>query len=532
MNTRLSPFMRTIALIVAADDLNIVAATTNTGSITVTGTQVANSITYGSTVGAVTITGGTSITLGDGVATHGGITMNSGAGAQIINTALILANSQTWTNNSANSLSFGGGVTLGSTLTFAGTGNFTATAGTFGNAGTGGIIMNGSGVLNVRAATNTNYTGSTTINSGVVLLNAASKSTGNFNLAGGMVTDYFQQTGVFSSGLGTGTNQIQITGNSGFGAGNGTSTWRIGTGGSVLIWGASGEGAATGFFNPTTLKFMTVADNRGPSIYGIANFDNGLNLNGVARTIDVLDASTNPTNSGATIAGVISNGSLIKTGGGNLTLGSASNSWGGTTTISGGFLTVAATGALGSASNTLEFNGGTLRATGTITSPSTRAVTMTATGIIDTNAQAISIAGNITGAGGLTKNSTGTLTLTGTNSYGGVTTVNAGALAITREASLASNTAANLNVKSAATLQLNVDSAGSAGFTSANLSTLLGNISVANTAAQGLQNGAILALDTSTATGTTFTQGNAITNSTGTFGGAISLTKLGAGTLV
>ena len=39
-------------------------------------------------------------------------------------------------------------------------------------------------------------------------------------------------------------------------------------------------------------------------------------------------------------------------------------------------------------------------------------------------------------------------------------------------------------------------------------------------------------LDTSTATGASFTQGNAIANSTGTNGGAISLTKLGTGTLV
>ena len=41
-------------------------------------------------------------------------------------------------------------------------------------------------------------------------------------------------------------------------------------------------------------------------------------------------------------------------------------------------------------------------------------------------------------------------------------------------------------------------------------------------------------IDTSTATGGTFTQGNAIANSTGSgsFHGAISLTKLGTGTLV
>ena len=523
------------------DDLIFVAGPSagsgnNSYAVNVSGAQVANSLTFAA-FGAATLVGGTSITLGNGTAGSGGITMNQFAydavaqGVVNIGTALSLVNSQTWTNNSVNALSMLTQLSLGSsTLTFSGSGNFTFNSSTssFGNAGTGGIIMNGTGVLNIRQTLNTNYTGSTVVNSGVILLNGSSKSTGNFNLNGGMVTDYYQQTGVFSGGLGTGANQIQIHGNSGFGGGNGTSNWRIGTAGSVLVWGST-------HFDMTTLKFMTVADNMGPTIFGTANLDNGLDLGAAARTIDVLNASTSPlATSGGRIAGVISNGSLIKTGGGNLILANAANTYAGTTTISGGFLTVAATGALGdsSATNSLIFNGGTLRATAIITSPSTRGVTMTSTGIIDNNGQAISFAGNIGGAGGLTKNGAGTLTLSGTNSYGGVTTVNAGTLAITKEAALASNTAANLNVKSGAGLALNVDSTGAAGFTVANLDTLLGNILVANSAAEGLQAGAGITLDTSTASGTAFTQGNAITNSTGAFGGKIGLTKLGTGTLV
>jgi autotransporter-associated beta strand protein len=453
---------------------------------------------------------GGAISLGGNV-TAGTINLNNFTG-----TYTIQGTAQTLTTNS--------GITIGATagnVTFRGT---AASPNGLTLTGAGGITMNGTGVLTLRENVTTTYTGATTINSGVVLLNAGSKSTGNFHLNGGMLTDYFQQTGVFSGGLGTGANQIQIHGNSGFGAGNGTSNWRIGGAGSILVWGST-------HFDPTTLKFMTAADNLGPTIFGTANLDNGLDLGGATRTIDVFNASTPPpATSGGRIAGVISNGSLIKTGGGNLILANAGNTYAGTTTISGGFLTVAASGALGSASNTLEFNGGTLRASAAITSPATRGVTMTATGIIDTNTFAISIAGNIGGAGGLTKNSTGTLTLSGTNSYGGVTTVNAGTLAITKEAALASNTAANLNVKSGAGLALNVDSAGTAGFTATNLDTVLGNILVANTAAQGLQAGAILSLDTGTATGATFTLGNAITNSTGAFGGVIHFTKNGTGT--
>jgi fibronectin-binding autotransporter adhesin len=455
----------------------------NNYTVTVSGAQVANSLTFQAS-GQTTISGGTSLTLGNGTAGAGGITMNQFAfgstnqGAVIINTAMSIANNQTWTNNSTSTLSFGGGLSLGAnTLTFSGPGNFTATAGSFGNAGTGGIIMNGTGILNVRAASNTNYTGSTTINSGVVLLNAGSKPTGNFNLNGGMVTDYFQQTGVFSGGLGTGSNQIQIYGDSGFGAGNGGSTWRIGSALSVLTWGSA-------FFNPTTLRFMTPADNLGPSIYGQATLDNGLDLGGAARTINVLNASANPATSGGRIAGVVSNGSLIKTGGGNLVLANAANTYNGTTTISQGFLSVAtlanggSNSSIGSssaaASNLLIGNGATFRYTGGAVSTNrsftingtaaghgasldasgsgavtytntaspaygtvdqTRTLTLTGTNT-GSNTLAANIADNGTGAVSLTKSDVGAWWLTGTNVYTGPTTITGGTLVLNAAAAL------------------------------------------------------------------------------------------------
>jgi hypothetical protein len=155
-----------------------------------------------------------------------------------------------------------GGIAISSTaanVTFRGT---SATAGTFLTlGGAGGITMNGSGVLNLRQNLILSYTGPTVINSGTVMIHA-NKGASNYHLNGGMLTDYYQTTYAFSGGLGTGDNQIQIYGNSGFGAGNGGSTWRIGTAGSTLVWGASGEGSASGFFNPTTLKFLAPgADN-------------------------------------------------------------------------------------------------------------------------------------------------------------------------------------------------------------------------------------------------------------------------------
>ena len=237
-----------------------------------------------------------------------------------------------------------------------------------------------------------------------------------------------------------------------------------------------------------------------------------------------------------TYSAAIANGSmaLIKTGVGTQVL-SGTNTYSGATTITAGILNANASDRLGnsSATNTLIFNGGTLQSGAGITSLATRGVTMASTGIIDTinSTSPVSIAGNITGPGGLTKIGIGTLTVSGTNNFNGVTTVNAGTLVIANEAALASNTAAKLNVKGGASLQLNVNAAGTNGFTVANLDTLLGNISVANTAAQGLQFGAGLIIDTTNAGGS-FTQGNAFTDSNGAFGGIITLTKVGTGTLV
>src|SRR5262245_65458415 len=82
-------------------------------------------------------------------------------------------------------------------------------------------------------------------------------------------------------------------------------------------------------------------------------------------------------------------------------------------------------------------SGGTLQAGGTVTSPSTRGVTLTSMGLIDTNGNSVSIAGVIGGGGGLTKSGSGTLTLSGLNTYTGVTTVSAGTLSV--------NSIANVN---------------------------------------------------------------------------------------
>ncbi|WP_052726328.1 autotransporter outer membrane beta-barrel domain-containing protein [Devosia epidermidihirudinis] len=88
-------------------------------------------------------------------------------------------------------------------------------------------------------------------------------------------------------------------------------------------------------------------------------------------------------------------------------------------------------GGRGTANVTLD--GGIIRATGDnanfFRNYGAQKITLgTSGGIFDTNGFNIDIAPEITGAGGLTKDGLGTLTLTGSNSYGGGTTISAGTL--------------------------------------------------------------------------------------------------------
>ncbi len=135
------------------------------------------------------------------------------------------------------------------------------------------------------------------------------------------------------------------------------------------------------------------------------------------------------------------------------------------------------------------------------------------------------------GAVGFTKLGPGALSLSGTNTYTGVTTVSGGTLQFTKPGALytgttASWTPANIVVNGGATLVVNVG--GAADFTPGNVSTLLAQIStVAN---NGLKAGATLGLDTTNAVGTV-AYASPITNSIGAGGGAVSVTKLGPGTL-
>ncbi len=127
-------------------------------------------------------------------------------------------------------------------------------------------------------------------------------------------------------------------------------------------------------------------------------------------------------------------GQLEKLGAGTLTLTPSKQggiTYQGGTIITEGTLAIAEDSAIGAAAGQLVFNGGRLQFGGTFNLASTRPLSISAqNGMIDTQSFHSVIAQNIEGAGSLTKQGVGTLTLNGTNGYAGGTQIDAGTLII------------------------------------------------------------------------------------------------------
>jgi autotransporter-associated beta strand protein len=145
--------------------------------------------------------------------------------------------------------------------------------------------------------------------------------------------------------------------------------------------------------------------------------------------------------------------SLTKKGAGALTLSTA-NSFNGGLNVNGGRVVFSAMTNLGGAG--ISFGGGTLQYNGNTDDISVRAVTFASgLGGLDVGSSAVTLAypvGN-SGAGGLMKLGSGTLTLTGTNRYSGATVISNGTLALASSTYISNSSAIVIN--SGATFDLN-----------------------------------------------------------------------------
>ncbi|MDR3004474.1 MAG: autotransporter domain-containing protein [Acidovorax sp.] len=145
----------------------------------------------------------------------------------------------------------------------------------------------------------------------------------------------------------------------------------------------------------------------------------------------------------ATIDNVLAGNGINKTGLGTLVL-SGANTYA-QTRLSGGTLSVSTDANLGAPLGGLDFQGGTLRVTGTTFQNTARTISFGAGGggldIADAG-NTFTVSQSLSGNGGLTKLGAGTLVLTGANSYTGNTIISAGTL-VASAASLGSGAITN-----------------------------------------------------------------------------------------
>lgn len=343
--------------------------------------------------------------------------------------------------------------------------------------GTGNLVKQGSGTLTL-AGTNT-YNGTTTVSAGTLSVASDSNLGSNsVTLAASSTLDITGATNIDNAIALSGDATVSTSANATLsGVVSGANTL-IKAGASTLTLSNTNTYAGT-IVSAGTLSVasdgnlgsggISLAGGTTLEVTGATNIDNAIALTGNAAVSNSANAS---------LSGVISGGfNLAKTGASTLTL-SATNTYGGTTTVSAGTLNVASDSNLGSGGLTLVA-GTTLAVTGATNIDN--AITLSGAATVNTTADA-TLSGNIGGAGSLAKAGANSLTLSGSNSYAGTTTVSAGTLSIASDGNLGSSTVTlatgtTLAVTGATTIDNAISLSGNATVQAANSVTLSGAIS-------------------------------------------------------
>ncbi|MEN9468779.1 MAG: hypothetical protein RL630_512 [Verrucomicrobiota bacterium] len=334
--------------------------------------------------------------------------------------------------------------------------------------GTGMLTKNGSGTLTLTG--DNTYNGPTAINSGTLSLGASERiadtsdlvvASGAFDLAG-----FYESLGSLAGSgditLGSGTLTTNSSSNStflGVISGTGGSLFKTGSGSLILSGANTYNGNTTVNSGILSLGASERIADTSDLVVASGTFD----LSGFTESLGSLTGSGNITlgagtlttnsSSNSTFSGVISGtgGSFSKTGPGSLTL-SGNNSYSGGTTLSAGQLNINSASAIGTGA--LTINGGSVDNTsGSSITLSTNnpqnwnadidfigtndlnlgtgSVTMNASRTVTVNSGNLTIGGLISGSSlNLTKNGSGTLILSGDNTYNGTTSVNSGTLSL------------------------------------------------------------------------------------------------------
>ena len=197
----------------------------------------------------------------------------------------------------------------------------------------------------------------------------------------------------------------------------------------------------------------------------------------------------------------------------------------GTFTINGGTIDNTTAGAITLSNNNAQAWNGNFTFTGTQSlNLGTGAVTLGASRTVTVSANNLTVGGVVSGSGfSLTKAGTGTLTLSGANTYSGGTTLSAGTLNINNASALGTGT---FTIGSNSTIDNTT--AGAITLSTNNAQVWNGNFTFTGTQSLNLGTGAVTlgSSRTVTANGSTLTVGGVIS------GSGFGLTKAGVGTLV
>ena len=409
------------------------------GVVTIGGPVAVGTLEFGITNGlgyTLSSTAAQTLTIGSG-----GILMDAGAQAVTVGNATLtiaLGAAQSFINNSANLLTVAGPITDAGnfqlTLNAAFTGGITLT-GAITGAPTSGILVNSAGAGGVTLSGANTYTGTTTIQNGLLIAgtSAPSGANGAFGNSAGAIA--LGNATTISSAL----SPTLLTGGA-FTVGRaidvGSAT--APNGGTYTIGGNTATSST--FSGILTLnQSLNVTQVAG----GTVNLTGNITSNGVPRTLRFNNVGSVVQNTGVIgLAGTQI--SIIQAGTGTTTL-QGSNVYTGGNTISAGTLSIGTSQNLGAGASNLVLDGGTFQITGTAIPSFTPGL---GHAVVFNPAKTVTLdiasAGFIFDAnlplnqttGGLTKLGAGTLVLSQSNSYTGITTISAGTLGVTNSANL------------------------------------------------------------------------------------------------
>lgn len=275
------------------------------------------------------------------------------------------------------------------------------------------------------------YTGQTKLTGGVLQAQDGYgiHRNSNINFAGGVL----QTNGLFNRYLGTGSDRLQWTGSGGFSAEGGDLTVRVNQG-QQLVWG-SGNFVTDG----GSLLFGSSSATHNVS------FANAINLGGGTRTI--LAAANSGNTNLVTLNGVLSGSGMLRINDGANTgkvILTAANTYSGGTIIRNGTLSLEGAGSLNAngavtvdANGRLDLSAGGNQAIGNLSGAGkidlgANTLTLNQSGSIlrEPIPSGTEFSGVISGTGGLTKQGSGEITLSGANTYTGSTFINEGAIVL------------------------------------------------------------------------------------------------------